>query len=112
MGCCGSKRQQVVQKIQAARGGPAGEQSGVQGRWAARMAAGVPFATPATASPAQMQRAAPTGVPFIYDGLPELVVTGSATGRRYRFAARGARLMVDALDAPSMRKTPKLRCLA
>jgi hypothetical protein len=51
-------------------------------------------------------------VAFVYDGVAALVVTGSATGRRYRFAARGARLMVDPQDAPAMRRTPKLRCLA
>jgi hypothetical protein len=54
----------------------------------------------------------PPGVAFVYDGVRELVVTGSVTGRHYRFAARGARLLVDALDAPTMRQTPKLRCLA
>lgn len=101
MGCCGSKRQQVARQIQAARGSATGAQAGPPG------GRSVPLPPAST-----VQYAVQAGVPFVYDGLAELVVTGSATGRRYRFAARGARLMVDALDAPAMRNTPKLRCLA
>jgi len=93
MGCCGSKRQQLVQKIYGSQGMRA------QAEQAAQAPAPAPhFATP-------------PGVPFVYDGMAELVVTGGATGRRYRFAARGARLIVDPLDAPAMRQMPKLRCL-
>ncbi|MYN07988.1 hypothetical protein [Pseudoduganella aquatica] len=108
MGCCGSKRQQVVQKIYGSQGysASAGLRASAQDSMRA--------AQPAVAeTPAGMPHfATPAGVPFVYDGLAALVVTGSATGRRYRFAARGVRLMVDPLDAPTMRQTPKLRCLA
>ncbi|WP_377704648.1 hypothetical protein [Pseudoduganella sp. UC29_71] len=105
MGCCGSRRQQVVQKIYGAQG--YGAADGVR----ASAAQGVHG--PASGAPASApQFAAPPGVAFVYDGMRELVVTGGVTGRRYRFTARGARLLVDALDAPAMRQTPKLRCLA
>lgn len=103
MGCCGSKRQQMVQKIYGSQGYSASAGLRASAHGAARGAE-------APASPPHF--AAPAGVPFIYDGVPELIVTGGATGRRYRFAARGARLVVDPLDAPTMRQTPKLRCLA
>lgn len=102
MGCCGSKRQQMVQKIYGSQGYSAGAQDG--------MRAAQPAVVEAPASAPHF--ATPPGVAFVYDGLAALVVTGSGTGRRYRFAARGARVMVDPLDAPAMRQTPKLRCLA
>lgn len=104
MGCCGSRRQQVVQKIYGSQGyGAAG----------LRASAAQSLRGPASEAPAGApQFAMPPGVAFVYDGVRELVVTGSVTGRRYRFAARGARLLVDALDAPTMRQTPRLRCLA
>ncbi|KQW93247.1 hypothetical protein ASC94_11320 [Massilia sp. Root418] len=98
MGCCGSKRQQMVQKIYGAQSGAHGFAHGT--------------APPAEAPAGGTHFATPPGVPFVYDGTRELVVTGGATGRRYRFAVRGARLLVDPLDAPTMRQTPKLRCLA
>jgi hypothetical protein len=46
---------------------------------------------------------------FVYDGVAGLIVTGRATGRRYRFAKRGARLVVDPGDAALLEMTPKLR---
>jgi hypothetical protein len=101
MGCCGSKRQQMVQKIYGSQGYSASAQEGMR---AAQGAVEAPAGAPHFATP--------PGVAFVYDGVAALVVTGSATGRRYRFAARGARLMVDPQDAPAMRRTPKLRCLA
>jgi hypothetical protein len=112
MGCCGSRRQQAVQKIYGAHGyGAAGLHAsaaqGVRGP-----ASGAPASAPASTPASAPQFAAPPGVAFVYDGVRELVVTGRVTGRRYRFAARGARLLVDALDAPTMLQTPKLRCLA
>jgi hypothetical protein len=48
-------------------------------------------------------------VEFIYDGAAGVIVTGHATGRRYRFGERGARLVVDARDARFLDVTPKLR---
>lgn len=51
------------------------------------------------------------GVVFVHDGAGELVVTGSKTGRRYRFAGRGARLAVDATDAAALEALGKLRRL-
>jgi hypothetical protein len=48
-------------------------------------------------------------VSFVYDGVAGVIVTGHATGRRYRFGERGARLVVDARDARFLDATPKLR---
>jgi hypothetical protein len=101
----------MVQKIYGSQGyrASAGLRAGAQ-------TMGTPGARAQAAEAAQAPAAAPHfatthGVPFVYDGMAELVVTGGATGRRYRFAARGSRLVVDPLDAPAMRQTPKLRCL-
>jgi hypothetical protein len=46
---------------------------------------------------------------FVYDGVAALNITGPATGRRYRFGERGARVTVDPRDAPMLEATPKLR---
>jgi hypothetical protein len=46
---------------------------------------------------------------FTYLGRTALTVTGPATGTVYRFPAPGARLRVDARDAPALRKVPVLR---
>jgi hypothetical protein len=110
MGCCGSKRQQMVQKTYGAQGysASAGPRASAQGMDAQAAQTTQPAPAPAAAP----HFATPPGMPLVSDGVPELVVTGSATGRRYRFAARGARLLVDPLDAPAMRQTPRLRCLA
>jgi hypothetical protein len=87
MSCCGSKRQQVVA--------------------AALPTAGI---ASAAASSGNVARApGPPGVMFVYDGVAGLVVSGRVTGRRYRFTERGARLVVDPLDAPHVDGTPKLR---
>jgi hypothetical protein len=86
MSCCGSKRRQIVTGTVA----PLGE---------------------VAESPA-LPHAATTGVLFVYDGVAGLIVTGRATGRRYRFGERGARVRVDARDAPSLALTPKLRRLS
>ncbi|HEU4374034.1 MAG TPA: hypothetical protein VFS02_11115 [Telluria sp.] len=88
MACCGSSRQQV-----ARRDFGAGAVSG-QGEPAARAA--VPG----------------SGVVFAYYGASELVVIGSVSGRRYRFAERGARLQVDARDAPALEAHTRLRRLS
>jgi hypothetical protein len=87
MSCCGSRRQQVVSHA---------------------------FTTPAKAAPAASvaHRPSPAGVHFVYDGLAGVVVTGLATGRRYRFGERGDRLLVDVRDAPSLAMIPQLRRIA
>ena len=86
MSCCGSKRQQAVQ---AAYGG-----------------SGLAHAPePGPSAP----RGPGMGVLFIYDGVGGMVVTGSVSGRRYRFAERGARVQVDASDAPALEAVPRLR---
>jgi len=38
-----------------------------------------------------------------------MTVTGSVTGRRYRFGATGARVEVDSRDGPSLAGVPNLR---
>ena len=87
MSCCGSKRQQLVASAYAASG----------------------TAVAAAPSPSVSHGPGPTGVTFVYDGVTGLIVTGRATGRRYRFAERGARLIVDPHDAPLLEMIPKLR---
>lgn len=90
MSCCGRKRQQVVSNIHVVSYPPSGSQESAAAR------------SPAPGG----------GVLFVYDGMAELVVTGSVTGRRYRFAARGARLAVAPADAPAMALLPRLRRLS
>ena len=46
---------------------------------------------------------------FAYVGRTALTVTGSATGRQYRFTAPGALATVDCRDAPSLRQVAQLR---
>jgi hypothetical protein len=84
MSCCGSRRQQVVSHA---------------------------FTTPAKVAPAASgaHHPGPAGVHFVYDGVAAVVVTGRATGRRYRFGERGARVLVDLRDAPSLGMIPQLR---
>jgi len=48
---------------------------------------------------------------FQYVGTTGLTVEGPITGKRYRFAAPGARVAVDGRDAPSVRGVPNLRLL-
>lgn len=122
MGCCGGKRQQMVQKVYGSQGYSASAQDGMRGAPVGAVSA-TTGAVPATAGAAgaaapvaavgavATQFAAPPGVPFVYDGVAPLLVTGGATGRRYRFAERGARVLVDPLDAAGMRHLPRLRCL-
>ena len=87
MSCCGSKRQEVARTAYQGSGlAPA----------------------PDTAA-AAAARGPGTGVLFVFDGAGALVVTGSVSGRRYRFAERGARLSVDARDAPALEALPRLR---
>lgn len=87
MSCCGSKRQQVVASAFATSGTVAA----------------------AAASPSVFHGPGPPGVTFVYDGVAGLIVIGPATGRRYRFGERGARLTVDPKDTPLLEMTPKLR---
>jgi hypothetical protein len=46
---------------------------------------------------------------FEYVGVTALTVMGGASGKRYRFERRGARLTVDAADRPSLAAVPQLR---
>lgn len=65
-----------------------------------------PIATPERA-PRGIEAASP--VLFEYVGTTGLTGTGPFTGRRYRFDGPGARVEVDARDAPSMAGVPNLR---
>jgi hypothetical protein len=85
MSCCGSKRQQVVSNASALS------------------------ATSAVATPSISHGPGSVGALFVYDGVAGLIITGRATGRRYRFGERGARLSVDVRDAPALATIPKLR---
>jgi hypothetical protein len=56
--------------------------------------------------------AAPTMWPdinFMYTGQSALTVTGSASGRQYRFNAPGEHQLIDYRDAPFMMKVPVLK---
>jgi hypothetical protein len=80
MPCCGKARQHLAQ---------------------------VTATTPAEAAPA---RPAPRfSVVFEYTGQTAMTVVGSASGRRYRFAGPGARVVVDPRDRPGLARVPKLR---
>jgi hypothetical protein len=61
--------------------------------------------------PAPVARAAAQQAPveFEYVGPTAMTVTGGGSGRRYRFAATGARLVVDASDAAAFAGVPNLR---
>ena len=48
-------------------------------------------------------------VSFEYTGLSPLVVTGPATGAKYRFDRQGIRQLVHGADAPSLLHVPNLR---
>jgi hypothetical protein len=85
MSCCGSKRQEAARN--------------------AYIGSGLALAPAAV-------RGRGTGVLFVFDGAGALVVTGSVSGRRYRFGERGARLSVDARDAPALDALPRLRRVA
>ena len=100
--CCGSKRRDAARNA-----APAFVQA------APHPAQGRPVAPSGDASARAAAAAAGSAGPvFIHDGPGELVTTGVKTGRRYRFAGRGARLAVDALDAPALALVAKLRRLA
>ena len=91
MSCCGSKRQHVVTRALPPAPG--------------RAAAAAPTPNPPNGP-------APASTVFVYDGAAALTVIGHATGRRYRFGERGARVAVDPRDAESIAGTPKLRRVA
>lgn len=108
--CCGSKRldaarnaapayAQAAPRTPRETAGPAALSGPTDSAAAAAMAAAV-------------QRGARGSAVFVHDGAGELVVTGKSTGRRYRFTGRGARVAVDALDAPALAMLDKLRRLA
>jgi hypothetical protein len=88
MSCCGSKRQPAMRPTYANLGA------------AAR--------APGSAAPNGPDAA----VVFVYDGIAPLILAGSASGRRYRFAERGDRLAVDPRDAPALDAVPQLRRLS
>lgn len=50
-----------------------------------------------------------SGALFEYTGATALTVFGAITGTRYRFAHSGARLTIQARDAPAMASVPILR---
>lgn len=88
MACCGSGRQQVVRKDFGAGG------------------------VSSPIEPAARGAVPGSGVVFAYYGAGELVLIGSVSGRRYRFAERGARLAVDPRDAPAFEANTRLRRLS
>jgi hypothetical protein len=45
---------------------------------------------------------------FVHQGALPLTVIGRETGRRYHFARAGARVAVDARDAPQLARLPTL----
>ena len=53
--------------------------------------------------------AARTFIEMVYAGATALIAIGPITQTRYRFASSGARLRVDARDAPALAQIPKLR---
>ncbi|GEM_PF-2199182 len=87
MSCCGSKR-----------------------RAAGAVANAAPSAVP-VAGPRAPAGPGVLAVAFVYDGLAALSVVGGVSGRRYLFAARGARVAVDERDAATLDAHPLLRRL-
>ncbi|MDL2355989.1 MAG: hypothetical protein QFF03_12100 [Pseudomonadota bacterium] len=85
MSCCGNHRQQLTRREAATPGGAAPPE------------------------PAARPLAPGNGVLFAYYGANELVLNGAVSGRRYRFAERGARLAIDPRDAPALAAHPRLR---
>jgi hypothetical protein len=63
------------------------------------------LSTPMVTAP----RSAPRTVRFEYTGATALTVVGPVSGRRYRFAAPGSVVDVDARDAPSLMAVPQVR---
>ena len=88
MGCCGNRR------LQARATGP-----------------GTAAGAGASAGVVQRRAATSPEMVFQYVGTTGLTVEGPITGKRYRFAAPGARVAVDGRDAPSVRGVPNLRLL-
>ena len=79
MSCCGSSRQQMA------------------------FLAGAPPAGPIPAVERRFE------IRFEYLGPTALTVVGPASGRQYRFAARGARLTIDPRDRRALARIPGLR---
>ena len=50
-----------------------------------------------------------TEMPFEYVGNTGLTVTGSVTGKRYRYAKKGDVVMIDYRDSYAMLKVPVLK---
>lgn len=100
--CCGSQRHDAARNA-----APAYSQAGAR---PAQDRTNAPSG--GTAARAAAAAAGSAGPVFIHDGQGELIITGAKTGRRYRFAGRGARLAVDALDAPALALVDRLRRLA
>jgi hypothetical protein len=59
-----------------------------------------------------LNRPGPASAVFVYDGAAPLTVIGHATGRRYQFGERGARVAVDPRDADALARTPRVRRVA
>ncbi len=87
MGCCGSQRRllNLTRPASAPRSAGSANTSG-------------------TRPPARQFE-----ICFEYIGQTALTAIGGATGRRYRFDRRGARMIVDARDRPSLAAVPNLR---
>ena len=71
-------------------------------------------APPTTSRPQTTPRPTPrqTSIVFEYTGRTAMTVTGSATGRRYRFDTPGARVAIDPTDRASLSTVPNLRLSA
>lgn len=109
--CCGSKRLDAARHAAPAYVQPAPRPAQDRPLVPAGPAGSAVLA-PSSGGAARAAAAAGSAGPvFVHDGAGELIVTGAKTGRRYRFAGRGARLAVDALDAPALAQVDKLRRL-
>ena len=112
--CCGSKRLDAARnaapaRLQAApRSRNAAAGAGNTGNTGAMDNSGN-IGNSAAAATTLAHGAGPV---FVHDGAGELVVTGNASGRRYRFTGRGARAAVDLRDVAQLAAVHKLRRLA
>jgi hypothetical protein len=68
-----------------------------------------PSAPPPAAGRFLATPAAPARAVFVHHGTVPLTVVGRETGRRYHFAQPGARVVVDARDAPQLSRLPTLK---
>jgi len=88
MGCCGKKRNDLNTRVNSP----------------VRRALQNEVARPEAVVESEVARHA-----FQYMGATALTVRGPATGRTYRFAKRGALVIIDERDAPFLVAVPNLR---